>query len=150
MTDTERAAITGRPLLLYDGVCPLCHGVVEFLLAHDPAGTMRFAPLESPLAREIIARLKISPLPDGVLLITNVYGPRERVYARSDAIAAALQTLSRPWRLLGRLLRLMPRRLREFGYTLVARLRYRIFGRYNTCPIPPPSLRHRLLGAMSE
>jgi predicted DCC family thiol-disulfide oxidoreductase YuxK len=146
MTEAERIAIEGRALLLYDGVCALCHGFVSLLLRHDKLEKLRYAPLQSALGREILARLSQHSLPDGVILVTDALTPRTRLYRRSDAVAAALQLLSLPWRLLGRTLTLVPRPLRDWGYGIVARLRYRLFGRYSTCPVPAPNQRSRLLG----
>jgi predicted DCC family thiol-disulfide oxidoreductase YuxK len=102
--------------------------------------------MQSVLGREILARFGLHSLPDGVVLIADVLTSRERIYRRSDAVAAALQLLSTPWRLLARALMLVPRPLREWGYGIVARLRYRVFGRYTACPLPAPSQRSRLLG----
>jgi predicted DCC family thiol-disulfide oxidoreductase YuxK len=147
MTEAERIAIEGRALLLYDGVCGLCNGVVKLLLRHDKLDKLRYAPMQSALGREILARFGEQGFPDGVVLITDVLSSKERLYRRSDAVAAALQLLDTPpWRLLGKALVLVPRRLREWGYGIVARLRYRVFGRYTTCPVPLPNQRSRLLG----
>jgi predicted DCC family thiol-disulfide oxidoreductase YuxK len=147
MTGTEHNAIEGRALLLYDGVCALCHGVVAFLMKRDCGDRFRFVPLESDLGREVLARFDIHAFPEGVVLLTDALTPREQLYHRSDAFAAALERLSAPWRAMGRALRLVPRPLREWGYRMVARYRYRIFGRYDACPMPPPEQRTRLLGA---
>jgi predicted DCC family thiol-disulfide oxidoreductase YuxK len=146
MTEVERNAIQGRALLLYDGVCALCHGVVQFLMKHDRLDRFRYAPLESDLGREVLAHFDIHAFPDGVMLLTDALTPAEHLYQRSDAVAEALQRLSGMWRLAGRILRLVPRPLGDWGYGIVARFRYRLFGRYDTCPIPPPEQRSRLLG----
>jgi predicted DCC family thiol-disulfide oxidoreductase YuxK len=146
MTERERNAIEGRALLLYDGVCALCNGVVQFLIERDKLDRFRFAPLESSLGREVLARFDIHSFPDGVMLLTDALTPAEHLYRRSDAVAAALQQLGGMWRLVGKALRLLPRPLRDWGYGIIARFRYRLFGRYDTCPIPPPEQRERLLG----
>jgi predicted DCC family thiol-disulfide oxidoreductase YuxK len=146
MTEVERNAIEGRALLLYDGVCALCNGVVQFLMKHDRLDRFRYAPLQSSLGREVLARFDIYAFPDGVMLLTDALTPAEHLYQRSDAVAAPLERLSMPWRLVGRVLRLVPRPLRDWGYGIVARFRYRLFGRYDTCPLPPPEQRSRLLG----
>jgi predicted DCC family thiol-disulfide oxidoreductase YuxK len=146
MTEGERNAIEGRALLLYDGVCALCNGVVQFLIERDKLDRFRFAPLQSSLGREVLARFDIYSFPDGVMLLTDALTPAEHLYRRSDAVAAALQQLGGMWRLVGKVLRLLPRALRDWGYGIVARFRYRVFGRYETCPIPPPEQRGRLLG----
>ncbi len=156
MTDTECNAIQGRALLLYDGVCALCNGVVQFLMKRDGLDRFRYAPLQSSLGREVLARLEIHEFPDGVMLLTDALTPGEHLYQRSDAVAVALELLGGSggsgggsggfWRLAGRALRLLPRPLRDWGYGIVARFRYRLFGRYDTCPIPLPEQRSRLLG----
>jgi predicted DCC family thiol-disulfide oxidoreductase YuxK len=149
MTEVERNAIQGRALLLYDGVCALCNGVVQFLMKRDSLDNFRYAPLESSLGREVLARFDIHTFPDGVMLLTDALTPTEHLFQRSDAVVEALQRLSSPsgmWRLAGRILKLVPRPLRDWGYGIVAHFRYRLFGRYDTCPIPPPEQRSRLLG----
>ena len=146
MTEGERSAIEGRALLLYDGVCALCNGVVQLLLKHDGMDRLRYAPLQSELGREILARFALYTFPDGVMLLTDALTVKERMYARSDAFAMALQLLSAPWRVVGRALTLLPLALRDWGYGIVARFRYRLFGRYATCPLPSPEQRSRMLG----
>jgi predicted DCC family thiol-disulfide oxidoreductase YuxK len=150
MTSAERNAIEGRALLLYDGVCALCNGVVHLLMKHDRLDRFRYAPLESNLGREMLARFGIRTFPDGVVLVTDALTPEERVYHRSDAVAASLQRLEPPWRLAGKMLAMLPRPLRDWGYGVVARFRYRIFGRYDTCPLPTPEQRDRLLGVQDN
>jgi predicted DCC family thiol-disulfide oxidoreductase YuxK len=146
MTETEQVEIEGRALLLYDGVCALCNGVVSFLLKRDKLSKLRYTPLQSVLWRDILARFGIEKTPDGVALLTNALTPQERFFQRSDAVQTALQLLGTPWRALGKALALVPRFLREFGYTIVARIRYRLFGRYDLCPIPPPEQRSKIVG----
>ncbi len=146
MTEVERNAMEGRALLLYDGVCALCNGVVQFLMRRDKVDKFRYTPLQSSLGREVLARLGIHSFPDGVMLLTDALTPSEHLYERSDAVAASLKLLGAPWRLVGGVLRVVPRPLRNWGYGIVARFRYRVFGRYDTCPIPSPEQRSRLLG----
>ena len=146
MNQAERNAIEGRALLLYDGVCALCNGVVKFLMKRDRLDRFRFAPLQSDLGREVLARFDIHSFPDGVVLITEALTPAERIYRRSDAVQESLQQLGAPWKQMGKALNLLPRFLREWVYGVIARYRYRLFGRYNACPVPSPEQRSRLLG----
>ncbi|MCL2661115.1 MAG: DCC1-like thiol-disulfide oxidoreductase family protein [Acidobacteriaceae bacterium] len=143
MTGAERTLITSHPLLLYDGVCVLCNGVVRFVARWDAGQVFRFAPLESAIAKELLARA--SDLGEGVVLITETLTPEQRIFQRSDAVCRVLVILGGRWRLTGRLLAAVPRPLRELGYSAVARLRYKLFGRYETCPVPEPDLRRRML-----
>jgi predicted DCC family thiol-disulfide oxidoreductase YuxK len=149
MTETERSQIEGCPVLLYDGVCVLCNGIVRFILRHDHRRDFRFAPLQSRLAKELIAMSTSTSAPEGVILVTDTLTPHQRLYRRSDAIVRTLHILGHTrdrWARLSAFLARIPRPLREFGYTVIARLRYRIFGRYATCPIPTPDQRDRILG----
>jgi predicted DCC family thiol-disulfide oxidoreductase YuxK len=143
MTGEERVRIAGRPVLLYDGVCALCNGVVRFLLKRDRTGVFRFAPLESGVARELTGG---SERVDGVVLVVDALGAGQRVYRRSDAVAEALRLLGGAWSGLGSVLAMVPRVLREAGYGLVARVRYRVFGRYAVCPVPSAEERERFVG----
>jgi predicted DCC family thiol-disulfide oxidoreductase YuxK len=146
MTTEERNAIEGRALLLYDGVCALCNGVVQFLMKRDRLDRFRYAPLQSELGRDVLARYQIRNFPDGVILLTDALTASEHFYQRSDASAAALGLLGGFWAKVGRVMEWVPRPLRQWRYGIVARFRYRLFGRYDTCPVPPPEQRGLLLG----
>lgn len=130
-------------VLLYDGVCALCNGVVLFLLKRDREGVFRFAHLESGVGLELMGG---NATVDGVVLVTDALGPGQRVYRRSDAVAEALRLLGGGWRTLGRGLAVVPRVVREAGYGAVARVRYKVFGRYAVCPMPSAAERERFVG----
>jgi predicted DCC family thiol-disulfide oxidoreductase YuxK len=133
------------PIILYDGVCGLCHRLNRFVLARDPAGRFRFAALQSPLAGEILTRHGRDPRDLDTLYLVLGHGRAdERLLRKSDAALWILRELGGPWRATPAL-RVVPRRLRDLGYDLVARCRYRVFGRYDTCPLPDPRHRARYL-----
>lgn len=141
MTQADRAKIAQHPILLYDGVCALCNGSVRFVLRHDAQGQILFAPLESDIARELLDGEQV---PEGMALVTSPFSPTHRIYWRSDAALEVLRLLG--WKGLARLLKLVPRPLREAVYGLVARMRYKVFGRYDVCPLPALAQRERFLG----
>lgn len=126
-------------IVLYDGVCGLCHRSVRFLIAHDRGGALRFAPLQGETAD---ALRRIHPdLPRGLDSVILVSGGR--VYRRTRAFLEAARHLDRPWRWMYAL-----RWLAVLGdplYWLVARLRYRVFGRFDACALPTTDERARLL-----
>ena len=135
-----------NPILLYDGVCGLCNRLVQFILRRDRAEVFRFASLQSDFAARILARHGAhSERLDTVYLILNYGSGDERLLARSDASIAVLQQLPGFWCALGSLFSVVPRRLRDWMYCFVARYRYRVFGRYDTCPFPTPETRARFL-----
>jgi predicted DCC family thiol-disulfide oxidoreductase YuxK len=129
-------------LLLFDGVCNLCHGAVRFVIARDPGGRFRFAPLQSDAGRAALRRFGL-PEHDlaGVVLVEG-----ERVWTGSAAALATLRRLRAPWPAVARLVALLPAPLRDALYRFVARHRYRWFGRKASCPAPPPEWRERFLG----
>jgi predicted DCC family thiol-disulfide oxidoreductase YuxK len=128
------------PVILFDGVCNLCNGFVQFVIAHDPAARFQFAALQSDSARRLLARLDgLGGIPDSVVLVES-----GRVYTRSSAALRIARGLPFPWSL-ARALIVVPRPLRDWVYDRVARHRYRWFGRKNVCMMPAPDVRARFL-----
>jgi predicted DCC family thiol-disulfide oxidoreductase YuxK len=143
---SEGVVPTGSAVLLYDGVCGLCNRLVRFVLARDPEGRVRFAPLQSAFAREALSRHgENAENLDTVFLITGFGTPSERVFQRSRAVLRVLEELPAPWRALA-VLRVLPLRALDRLYDLVARGRYRIFGKSDRCQLPPQERRDRFIG----
>ena len=135
-----------HPIVFYDGVCGLCNRLVQFLLKRDKRGRLRFASLQSEFAERVLARHGIDPKDlDTVQVVVNYDRPDEQVVNRSDAVLRAGQELGLPWNILARLGRIVPRPLRDVVYGFVARNRYRVFGKYETCMLPDPNQQHRFL-----
>ena len=139
-----------RLLVIYDGRCGLCNRSVRWFLRRDTRDCMRFIPSESPRVAALLARSGFaSPaLPDGPTTILVVRGfdrPSEQVFARSTAILAMLVELPSPWPSIATLFRIIPRPLRDLAYRFIARIRYRVWGHYDTCPLPTPVERARFL-----
>jgi predicted DCC family thiol-disulfide oxidoreductase YuxK len=135
-----------HPILLYDGVCGLCNRFVQFILRRDADAVFRFGSLQSPLARQILARHGADPADlDTVYVVLSYDLPDERLLPRSDAVIFILRKLGARRHTLGHLLQLVPRPLRDWGYRIVARNRYRIFGRSEICMLPAPEYRDRFM-----
>jgi predicted DCC family thiol-disulfide oxidoreductase YuxK len=135
-----------NPIILYDGVCGLCNRFVQFLLKHDPHGRFRFASLQSEFAAPLLRRHGASPEDlDTVYLVLDYAQPGEHLAARSDAALRVLQDLGGFWGAVARLLGLLPKWLCDWGYNQIARHRHRVFGKYDTCPLPKASDRHKFL-----
>lgn len=128
-------------LLFYDGHCGLCHRAVKFVLKHDRSGTaFRFAPLQGETFQSRISPEKRAALPDSVVVLT-VDGP---LLVRSAAFLHILRRLEGGWKILAGALGVIPRPVLDAAYNVVARIRYRVFGkRDDLCPIVPPALRAR-------
>jgi predicted DCC family thiol-disulfide oxidoreductase YuxK len=138
--------VGGRSLVLFDGVCGLCQRFIQFVLRHDSGAKFCFCAIQDPFAAPILARHGLDPATlSTICLVTGTETPQERLFLRSDAVAEVLLILGGGWRLPGRLLGLVPRSLRDFGYNLVARTRYRIYGRLASCPLPSASQQGRFL-----
>ena len=137
---------SSNPIILYDGVCGLCNRFVRFVLKRDRKDRFRFAALQSNLAREILQRHGLNPDSlDTVYLVLNCGQLVERLLSRNDASTAVLEDLGGFWRLWAKLLGSFPRAFRDESYNLVARNRYRLFGRHASCPLPDPDDRHKFL-----
>ncbi len=128
------SASTPRPVILYDGVCKLCHATVRFVTARDPHHRFAFVALQSAKGRELLAAHGHPPVldpPDSVLLLDG-----KVLYTRSDAALRIMASLGLPWKIVS-LLHVVPRPLRDAVYRLVARRRYQWFGRTDVCALPP-------------
>lgn len=132
------------PVLLYDGVCALCNGAVKKILRDDRIGTMRFAALDSEYGDQVLARHPELVGVDSFVIIDNPGEPVERIHIRSDGVLRIMDYLGGTRRAV-LIARLVPRPVRDALYRLVARTRYRMFGQYDTCPVPPPEVRARFL-----
>ncbi len=133
-----------RQVLLYDGLCGFCNWAVRFVITHDTQGTMYFAALQSEYGSQVIARHPWLATVDSVVLIETADDGTERVFVRSTAALRIAAYLGGCWRGLT-LGYALPTGLRDWLYDAFARVRYRLFGRYETCLVPSPDIRARFL-----
>ena len=133
-----------HPILLYDGLCGFCDGVVRFVLKRDRAGAIRFATIQGSYARGVFERHPQIADIDSLVLIEEPGTPSERVTVKSDGVLRLASYMGWPWRA-APMLRLMPRVIRDAAYDLFGRHRYRLFGRYDACRIPSPEQRARFI-----
>ena len=134
------------PVLLYDGVCGFCNRSVRAIIRFDRRGTLKFAALDSDFARAVMTRHPELADVDSMVYVENPGRPDERAIVRSAASLAVYRYLGGAFRLL-LLFGLIPARVRDWGYDRFAAVRYRVAGRYDSCPIPPPSVRARFVDA---
>ena len=128
-----------RTILFFDGVCGLCNRAVDFVLTRDNDGTIKFAPLQGDTARQLLTPEDLADLNTMVLWVGG------KTYRKSAAAVRILWRLHWGWQATGTLLWLIPLPLRNLGYTLVAKNRYRFFGKYETCRMPTAAERLRFL-----
>jgi predicted DCC family thiol-disulfide oxidoreductase YuxK len=134
------APLREHPIILYDGVCVLCSRVVHFVIRHDRAARFRFASVQSEPGQRLLARHGLPP--DGWDSFVLVEGGA--AHLKSTAFLRIVTRLSGPWPVLA-LGRLLPAALRDRLYDLIARNRYRLFGRREICLVPTPEIRARFL-----
>ena len=143
-------------LVIFDGHCGLCNGSVRWFLRRDRLDRMRFVASESPRVAGLLARHGIGAVtengavaPSSIMVVRDADGPEERVLVRSEAVLALLDELPGPWPRVAKALRWVPRAARDWGYRLIARWRYRIWGRLASCPLPTAEERGRFLESAS-
>ncbi|MEK9502758.1 thiol-disulfide oxidoreductase DCC family protein [Gaopeijia maritima] len=129
------------PVLLYDGLCGFCDGAVQWILAHDRRGEIRFAALQGDSGQAVVAEHSELRGVDSLILLDE----SGRVRVRSDAALAVATAMGGVWRLFA-VFRVVPRPLRDALYDAFARNRYRWFGRREACRVPSAEERERFLG----
>lgn len=129
-----------EPVVLFDGVCNLCNGVVGFLIPRDPDGRLRFAPLQSEAGQTLLVRHDI-PTDE---LDTLVLVEGGRAYTKSTAAIRIAERLGWPYRA-ARIARILPVCVRDRLYDVVADNRYDWFGRKDRCMVPDEDVSDRFL-----
>ena|SRR3989440_5655150 len=134
-----------NPIVLYDGVCGLCNRLNQFILKRDTHDRFRFASLQSGLAASLLRRHGADSKDlNTVYVVLDYNQPGERLLARSDAILHVVTQLDGIWKLAG-VGRVLPKFVRDGLYKMVARNRYRVFGKHESCMLPDPKHRHKFL-----
>jgi predicted DCC family thiol-disulfide oxidoreductase YuxK len=124
-------------ILFYDGVCALCNGAVRFFARRHPQ--VQFAPLQGTTAQHHV--------PDSMRhnMDTVVLLHHGQLFTQTEVTLELLKDMKPAWRWMGKLLALIPTSLRDAVYRWIARNRYRWFGKYDQCPLPPADLKQRFL-----
>jgi predicted DCC family thiol-disulfide oxidoreductase YuxK len=131
MFDKDRREITA--LVLFDGVCPLCHHMVQWIIRHDPAAIFRFAPLQSAFAQTYIQEMK---MPDSIVLIE-----KGQIYTESTAVLHICKHVQGFWKV-AYLFLFLPQWVRNPIY--------RWFGKKESCTMPVAEVRSRFLEDKTE
>lgn len=129
-----------HPVIVFDAQCVLCCANARFVLRHDRAGHFRLASMQGTVGAALCRRFGIDPADPDTLIVAQ----GDAALRNSEAILAIWSALGWPWRALA-IVRVVPRSLRDPLYRWVARHRYRLFGRRDTCWVPDTSQAERLL-----
>ncbi|MBN9081337.1 MAG: DUF393 domain-containing protein [Rhizobiales bacterium] len=131
---------THEPIIVFDAHCVLCSTNAQFVLRHDRRRHFKLATLQGATGAGLYRRFGLNPdNPDSLIVVEG-----DRLRRDSDAILSICEGLGWPWRALT-VLRFLPRAVRDPLYRLIARNRYRLFGRRETCWVPRPEDRERVL-----
>ncbi|MFC4354985.1 thiol-disulfide oxidoreductase DCC family protein [Chryseomicrobium palamuruense] len=126
-------------LVLYDGLCNFCDASVKFIWKHNTAGTIHFTSLQGETGQQLLRQHQIPSDIDSFIFIEN-----GKAYLESDAAFQVARHLDGPWKMLS-VGRILPKSLRNAGYHVIARNRYKWFGQKDACEIPPPEVRARFI-----
>lgn len=131
--------LTEHKVILFDGVCNLCNGSVNFLIRRDEKGIFKYSPLQSNFSKKLIDELNIPKYVDSIILVH-----KNRYYLKSDAVIEIIKELKWYWKifLFGSIL---PRKLRDKIYDIIANHRYNWFGKRDECMIPTDDLKSRFI-----
>ncbi len=127
-------------IILFDGVCNFCNSSINFIIDHDPEKHFKFAPLQSDLGQRVLRQFNKNVNDfDSVILLKN-----NQLYQKSEAAVEIAKQLSGTWKYLA-VFGILPTFFLNFFYDIIAKNRYRIFGKTETCRMPTPELRERFL-----
>lgn len=127
-------------IILFDGVCNFCNDIINFIIQHDSHSYFHFASLQSPIGQALLQQYNLdTDRFDTFILIEN-----DQVYERSTAALKVARHLS-GWMSKLHALIIVPKPLRDMGYSIVAKNRYRLFGKNDACMVPTPDVRSRFL-----
>lgn len=138
MTTRPAKANEQPPIVFFDGVCGLCNRFVDFLIRKDRAEVLRFSPLQGETARQVLGAPGEASM-NSVVLVEG-----DRVFVKSTAALRIFCRLGGVWSLLW-IFRWVPVPVRDGVYEWIAKNRYRLFGKKDTCRIPSPEERARFL-----
>jgi predicted DCC family thiol-disulfide oxidoreductase YuxK len=129
-----------KNIVLFDGVCNLCNGLVRFILKRDRTGKFKFASLQSEIGQQWLQRFGIAKNEfESFVLIQG-----DKYYLKSGAALKMLRELGGIWKAFYVFI-VVPRPVRDFMYDLIAKSRYKIFGKRDVCMVPTPELKERFL-----
>jgi predicted DCC family thiol-disulfide oxidoreductase YuxK len=137
--NSDRIPVLPEKIIIFDGVCNLCNTFVNFVIDHDPQIIFKFVANQSTTGQQLIQKFQLPNTLDTIVLVEA-----DRCYTHSTAVLRIFRHLPGIWVGLSYLL-WMPRPLRDWFYTRVARNRYRLLGKSESCRMPTPELQQRFL-----
>jgi predicted DCC family thiol-disulfide oxidoreductase YuxK len=133
-------ATSDKIVVLFDGVCNLCNGAVQFIIKRDKQSKFLFASLQSDFGKSQLLRFGLDPLELHSVIVLE----GGKIYQRGDAALRIIPHLAQPWPFLG-IFRVLPRFFRDWVYDLIAKNRYRVFGKKESCMLPTPDMKAKFV-----
>jgi predicted DCC family thiol-disulfide oxidoreductase YuxK len=131
-----------RQIVLFDGVCNLCNGFVNFIIRHDRNAHFRFAPIQADSAKRLIAEFQIDPQKaDSVIYVRH-----DKAYLHSTAALYILKDMGFPWNFAS-VLFIFPKFMLDPFYKIISKVRYKIFGKRESCMVPAKEVLERFLSS---
>ncbi len=131
---------TTQGIIIFDGVCNLCNGAVNFILKYDQEERFIFTPMQSETGTRLLKEFGLDPSDTDTILLVSGGGS----YVKSEAVFEIIKGLKGGWRLLS-IFRFLPLSLRDGIYSMMAKHRYRVFGKRNKCMVPTEALKERFI-----
>jgi len=126
-----------HPVILFDGVCNLCNASIQRVIKHDPAGIFRFASLQGQLGQQVLEKFQLpADAFNSFLLLED-----GQLFSKSTAALKVMKQMTGIWSLLYYPLIIIPPFIRNFFYDIIARNRYKWFGKQESCWLPTPELK---------
>ena len=146
--EKENQSLQGKHIIFFDGFCKLCNYFIQFVLQHDQKDQFKILSLQSAKAHYFLNKYHIkhnqSKL-DTVLVLTHYQNKEEKILEKSDASLFVLTHLKSSFSWIN-CFYIIPKPIRDAIYTLIATIRYTLFGKFkNGCPLPKPEYRHKIL-----
>ena len=128
------------PIILFDGICNLCNGAVNFIIRQDRKKTFRFAALQSAAGQQLLQQYHLSPSDFNSFILID----QNKYYQQSTAALKVAAKLSWYWQWT-QLFWIIPRFLRDIVYNIIAKYRYVWFGKKEQCMLPTPEIKDRFI-----
>ena len=130
----------GSKVVIFDGICNFCNWAVNFIIRRDKGNIFMFAPSQSKAGQEITNKYKLGKSGhETIILISN-----GDIFVKTEAVLEIFKYLGGGWKCL-RVLKIFPRKFRDWGYMIFSKYRYKIFGKRTVCMVPTKELREKFL-----
>ena len=136
----KTSRMDAKQIIIFDGVCNLCTRSVKFIIKHDPAARFQFTAFQTKAGMKVLNQYGVKPKNVDTLLFIK----GQRLFARSDAVLEIAKELEGPWKLLV-VFKVLPKKIRDWLYALLAKNRYNIFGKQDHCLVPTDDIKARFL-----